>query len=284
MYFCYVDESGSLDCGTTEPRTDCIRKNPIFVLSGLCVYAENWRKFSGIIDQRKDDLRDKLFRTKGLSLKLTDCELKSSWIRIPTLRQQRPFLAGLSEIELSGLVNLCYQQIERARMTIVAIVVDKRQLSAYFDSDKLHRKAWELLLERVEHFMRERHDRHSVIFIRDDISVQVNRSLAEKHAYLLKTQATSGLKLSHVIEMPLFTRSELSNGIQLADLVAYNFYHAFDRKKADYPYLRKILSFVYNSANTPPDKLDGLKLFPPDGDLTGIAAEIERASVQPPTP
>jgi hypothetical protein len=88
-----------------------------------------------------------------------------------------------------------------------------------------------LLLERIEYFMRERHSRHKVILIRDDVSREANRSLAEKHGYLLKTQATSGQKLEHIIEMPLFVRSELSNGVQLADLVVYNVYHAFIRQK-----------------------------------------------------
>jgi len=280
MYLCYVDEAGNLDCNLKDQCASGEEKPAIFVLSGVCVLDHKWPKFSGIIDQRKEWLRQKLFQTKGLNLELADCELKSSWIRIPSQRGKRPFLAGLSNEELTGLVKLCYQQLEYGKMTIFGIVIDKRNLLEHFDSDKLHNKAWELLLERVENFIRERHPSHKVIFVRDDISVQVNRKLAVKHAYLLKTQATSGLKLDHVIEMPMFVRSELSNGVQLADLVVYNFYHAFAYRRPDYPYLLEILSRVYNSSNTSPNKLDGLKVFPPESDLNTLATKIERASAK----
>ncbi len=192
------------------------------------------------------------------------------------MREKNRFLANLSADELTGLVNLCYQQIEYAKMTIIVIVIDKRNLHSYMDQDKLHRKARELLLERIEYFMRERHSRHKVILIRDDVSREANRSLAEKHGYLLKTQATSGQKLEHIIEMPLFVRSELSNGVQLADLVVYNVYHAFIRQKPDYPHFQKVLPFIYNSMNTSPGKLDGLKVFPPESGLVRLADVIGR--------
>lgn len=276
MYLCYVDEAGSLDVDTKRLCRDAKEKPYIYVLCGVCVLDFKWSKFSGIIDDRKDQLRTKIKQTRGLDLSLADCELKSSWIRIPKLRRERQFLSNLSPDELTALVNLCYYQIEYAKMTLFAIVVDKRNLLGYMDQEKLHRKAWELLLERVENFMRERHDRHNVIFLRDDVSRQANQNLAEKHAYLLRTQATSGQKLGHVIEMPLFVRSELSNGIQLADFAAYNFYHAFSRKKLDYEHFQRILPYVYNSANTPSEKLDGLKVFPPESELTPFASEIGR--------
>ncbi|HPQ71835.1 MAG TPA: DUF3800 domain-containing protein [bacterium] len=272
MYLCYVDESGNLDCKQSANEKE---KSSIFVLSAICVLDHKWPKFSGAIDRRKEWLKQKLAQTKGLLFNITDCELKSSWIRIPKSRKSRPFLNELSDEDLTGLVNLCYEQIDLAKMAIFAVIIDKQKLLPHFTADKLHRKAWELLIERVENYIRECHDRHKVIFIRDDISVQVNRSLAEKHAFLLKTQASSGLKLDHLIEMPLFVRSELSNGVQLADFVSYNFYHAFQHNKPQYPYLLKILPRVYNSTNTSAYKLDGIKVFPPESPLMKIAEEIE---------
>ncbi len=165
MYLCYVDESGNLDCQINDRCKDDEVKPPLFVLSALCVWDHHWPKFSGFIDQRKEALKQKIFRTRGVQLGLSDCELKSSWIRIRKLRRKNPFLSNLSDEDLTGLVNLCYQQIEYAKMTLFAVIIDKRKLLEHFDSDKLHRKAWELLLERVENFMRERHDRHKVIFM-----------------------------------------------------------------------------------------------------------------------
>jgi len=59
--------------------------------------------------------------------------------------------------------------------------VDKRHLFDYMTEERLHRKGWELLLERVEYFMRSEHDRHQAVMVADDVSPQMNRSLAMKH-------------------------------------------------------------------------------------------------------
>ena len=276
MYLCYVDESGNLDVNVAENCSDGQCKPALYVLSGLCVLDHKWPTFSGIIDGRKDELIQKLWRTKGLHLNLAHAELKSTWIRIPKQREKRPFLASISDGELASLVSLCYQQLEYAKMTVFAIVIDKSLLHEYFDRDKLHRKAWELLLERVENFMTERHSKHKVMFIKDDVSRETNQNLALKHLYMIKTHASSGCRLSHVVETPMFARSELSNGIQLADLVAYNVYHAFTRKDPTYEHFQRILPFVYKSVQTSAYKLDGLKVFPPESDLTNIVESIKK--------
>jgi hypothetical protein len=68
-------------------------------------------------------------------------------------------------------------------MFVFSVVVDKRHLFDYMTEERLHRKAWELLLERVEYFMRSEHDRHQAVLVVDDASPQMNRSLAMKHAF-----------------------------------------------------------------------------------------------------
>lgn len=55
---------------------------------------------------------------------------------------------------------------------------------------------------------------------------------------------------------------ELSEGVQLADLCAYNVYHSISYNKPEYPFFNRMLQFYYNSKNTPAEKLDGLKVFP----------------------
>ena len=104
---------------------------------------------------------------------------------------------------------------------IFSVVVDKRHLHDYMTQEKLHRKAWELLLERVEYFMWTEHDRHQAVMVVDDAGPQLNRSLAMKHAYFQDQGTSAGQRLRHIVEMPLFVRSELSNGVQLADMVSY---------------------------------------------------------------
>ncbi|MCB1152308.1 DUF3800 domain-containing protein [bacterium] len=264
MYLCYVDESGNLDLGS--PITDDAPN--IFVLTGITMLDHEWPRFSHGIDRRKNELRQKLFHTRGMHLELAECELKSNWVRISKERARRPFLDALSSDELTGLVSEFFAQIEFRKMTVFAVVIDKTLIHDYFDQDKLHRKAWELLIERVELFMTERHPRHKALLIRDDMGLQANRNLAAKHAYFLQSGTSANLRLDHIVEMPLFVRSELSNGVQLADLVSYSIYHAFRYQKPEYPFFQRLTGRIYTSSRTDADKLDGLKVFPPESPLT----------------
>ena len=81
-------------------------------------------------------------------------------------------------------MELYYQQLTHHYMRIFGVVVDKRCLHEYMDSAKMHRKAWEFLLEQIEAFLREEHPKHQGVLITDDISKERNRSLAMKHAYI----------------------------------------------------------------------------------------------------
>jgi hypothetical protein len=213
-------------------------------------------------------------------LELADCEVKSTWIRIPKERSARPFLADLTDQELKQLVDLYYHQLAHHYMRVFGVVVDKRHLHGYMDSAKMHRKAWELLLERIEAFLREEHPKHQGALITDDISRERNRSLAMKHAYIQSEGTAAGTRLSHIVEMPLFVRSELSNGVQLADLVAYNIYRCFRYENPDYPLFAQTLPHIWVSEKTQADLIDGLRIFPPESPLHSLLPTIrtKRAS------
>ncbi len=204
-------------------------------------------------------------------LTLIDCEVKSTWIRIPGERIKRPFLANLTDMDLLELSDLYYRQLEDYRMSVFSVVIDKRYLHSYMDPEKLHRKALELLLERIQGFLGQDHPKHRGIMMAGDISPRVNRRLALKHSYILREGTSSGCRLTHIVEMPLFVQSSLSNGVQLADLVGYNVYRAFRENQLEYPYYLKILPYFWSSKQTSREKLDGLKVFPNDSPLINFA-------------
>jgi hypothetical protein len=79
--------------------------------------------------------------------------------------------------------------------------------------------------------------------------------------------------------MPLFVRSELSNGVQLADLLAYNIYRCFRNENPDYPFFAQTLPHIWASERTPTSVIDGLRVFPPESPLTALlpAIAIRRA-------
>ncbi len=280
MYFFYVDESGSLDPAVTGQRTDgsTFPKDHLYVLAAVSLFESRWHGFEKTLNRKKWELIDIVRRSNPSvpRLELADCEIKSTWIRIPKERARRPFLANLTDGELNQLVELYYQQLSHHYMRIFAIVVDKRYLRGYMDSSKMHRKAWELLLERIERFLRDEHHKHQGVLITDDISKQHNRSLAMKHAYIQSEGTSAGTWLTHIAEMPLFVRSELSNGVQLADLLAYNVYRCFRDEDAEYPFFARIVPHFWASQLTPADCFDGLWVFPPESPLRQLRDGIAK--------
>ena len=151
-------------------------------------------------------------------------------------------------------------------------VIDKRFLRVH---ETLYMKAYEFLLERIQHYMREYHPKHRALM--DDTSRQLNRVVAMKHASFQRT-GNRNKTFPAIVEYPLFTRSELSNGAQLADLLAYNVYRAFKLEDFGYPYFEKALPNFYRWRDG--ETLNGLKVWPDPSPLVGAAREAWNAYKQ----
>ena len=275
MYFFYVDESGSRDPEVKATGADgTVReKDHLYVLAAVGLFEGRWYRFDRDIANLKLELADYLHRLHGTEFTLVDCEVKSTTLRIPRERHERsPFLDALPSSDLTRLSETFLRQIGAHNMPLFAIVVDKRKLLPYITPELLHKKAYELLLERVEHYLAEYHEKHHGLIVIDDTQKQLNHAVAMKHAYFQR-EGNQNLRFRHIVEYPFFTDSRLSNGIQLADLWAYNVYRAFRGKEFDYPYFMSLLPSVYRSERTARDKLDGLKVFPDDSELVRFAAE-----------
>lgn len=236
MILVYVDESGNRDPRPHSPIAGApgAYRDFLYVVTAVTLFDGKWATFDAAINGEKRRLMEKVFRVTQERLTLADCEIKSNWIRRPDQRAKHPLLRHLTEDELNGIVSLFYRQLFRLRMHIFSVVLDKRGLGDFMDHDKIHKKTWELMLERMEIFMRERNPKHRAIMIVDDHSKEANRSLAMKHSYFQAQGTSNGTRLKHLCEMPMFVRSELSNGVQLADLCSYNIYRAF--RDGDFSY------------------------------------------------
>jgi hypothetical protein len=265
MYFFYVDESGN-----RKPTSG----GEVYVLTAVGIHEYQWKKFYQNITDYKRSLIGRIYRDQHIRLNLSDCEVKSNWIRIAAERQKHIFLNSLTEDELRDLTNKYYSRLDIHYMVIISIIIHKPKLDSFMDRNKVHRKAWELLCERIENFMHEYHFKNKAIIICDDMSKSENISLAMKHAYLLETCTSCGLHLNHILEMPLFVRSELSEGVQLADLCAYNFQRAFRDRDMNYPYFQRLIPRIYSSQKTGAKKIDGLKIFPDTSDLIELIGTL----------
>jgi hypothetical protein len=254
MYFFYLDESGE--------RNPEVKRDEPFVMLALGLHEYQSRRFETTLNGRKLILIQNIFDRTGIRLDLANAEVHSVDIRIPKNRAQHLFLRHLTDEEMNGLMELFYSQLETRHFTLMAVVVDKACLLDYMDRDKVTKKVYELLLERGESFIGNEHPKQQAIFVLDNTSKELNRSIAMKHAYFQRSQTSAGVRLQHVVEMPFFVESYLSNGVQLADLCAYNVYRAFRSENERYPHFQRLLPFFYKSSLTAPEKIDGLKIFP----------------------
>lgn len=275
MYFFYFDESGSRDpsVGTKEKPRD-----HIYVLLAVGMYEGQWQPFETAISDLKLEMANKLTKDSKGSFDLAGCEVKSYWLRSGVAREKNsPFLHVLDAADLKSLTESYLQQVIERNTVIMASVIDKRYLREYVTHEILHMKAYEFLLERVQHYMRENHRKHRALIVMDDTSKQLNQAIAMKHAQFQR-EGNRNMKFPQIVEYPFFARSELSNGIQLADQLAYNVYRAFRRETFDYPYFERLLSNFYRRRDG--IVLDGLKVWPDDSPLVGVAKEVWKAYKQ----
>lgn len=145
--------------------------------------------------------------------------------------------------DIKRLVNTYFQQIAERRVVIMTTVIDKRYLYEHTTHEILHKKAYEFMLERIQHYMREYHPKHKALIVMDDTGKQLNCAIAMKHAFFQRS-GNRNMRFPAIVEYPFFTISELSNGSQLADLLAYNVYRAFRDEDMDYSYFQRLLPSV----------------------------------------
>ena len=103
-----------------------------------------------------------------------------------------------------------------------------------------------------------------------------------KHAYILDQGTANEVWLKHVCEMPMFVRSELSSGVQLADLCSYNIYRGFRTGDLSYPFFARIASRIWSRCNTAKSPFSGLYVFPGSSPLRELVDQFEdeRAGLQ----
>lgn len=276
MYLFYVDESGNRGVRSDSSREPYANENRFYVLLACGVLEHYWYKFEQHINSIK---RRILARVNGeLALKhpgafdLQDAEVKSQIIRNVLTRRGSQFWRHVAMEEIEEIAGAVYSALEFYHIDICAIVVDKEYLPDYFDSNKLHRKSYELLLERVQTLMREQYRKHKALLIVDGANNTENLSLIQKHDFFVNEGRTSsGSRLDKIVQSPLFINSQLAVGIQIADVCAYNVYRAFSSNDLRYEYFLRLLPYVFDRSQAMPDKIYGLKVFPPESPMSRLS-------------
>ena len=280
MFMFYVDESGTRDTDLGSKNDDGSHtKDWLYVVTAVGVFEHRWKAFYKTIVGRKREMLARIRASHGIRLDLDSAEIKSNWVRIPKQRARHPFLCHLDSAEIHSLVALYFEQLEAVPVIVISVAIDKRHLHPHRTPEWLHAKAWELLCERVELFMWKQHPRHHAVMVADDMGKHMNCTLAMRHARFLESATTARRRLDHIVEMPLFVRSELSEGVQLADLCGYAVYRALRSGDLGYEFFLPVSKKLYGPRSD--GRFDGLKIFPassPLHDLFKREPETEKGS------
>lgn len=202
MYFCYVDESGGFEAPGSGPSA-----TPVLVLAGLIVpvsaiepltadfLALKRGFYPGRVTHQPDDM---LVEIKGSSLRRR--------VRAGTTRQYSHALGVLG-----GVVGL----IETHDIRIIGRIWVKGPATT-LDPDATYTSAVQDMSRQFDHFLGSRDSKGLVVCDarghRQDMRVA--------HSVFALKHGLTGDSLPHLMEAPLFAKSDNHAGIQLADIMA----------------------------------------------------------------
>lgn len=248
MYLMYIDESGD-----TIPLTQLGKK--FLVLTGAVIHEADIPK----IEEKFRKIKNKYYQDP-------DIEIKSNY-----LRYANPDLSEHSPIKLNDRQK--YDELEKEMadflkgipVVLLSVVIDKTGFWKKFPAQNPYDQAYIFLLERFQKYLEEQ--KGLGICIIDPREGQVEKSfigqdLDRIHNRLRFEESELGRKCPNVIERLLFSTSDKTIGIQIADLFCYPIFHMFeyDKKPGQYWRFDELSTIkLYKK-----DEGSGLDFFPPD--------------------
>jgi hypothetical protein len=259
-YMCYLDESGVQEnTGTSH-----------FVLVGLAILADHWKRYEVQIAQRK--------RQSGLE----DAEIHSAWMARRYIEQEQiPGFAGLPWEERRRLAQIkrdeylirlsargTTKQLKAAKLnhrktrayihltlaermqllcelaSIIGNWQDARLFAEVTDKPHLYSIPHQYtpfefcfteLVQRFEYFLRHRGKAVNAnlygLLIQDNNPTIAHRLTAMMRRF--HSQGTRWAQIDHIIETPLFVDSHLTSMVQMADLCGYAIRRFFENNETD---------------------------------------------------
>lgn len=249
MYIMYIDESGD-----TIPLTQKGKK--FLVLTG-CIIQEN---DIPTIENELRDIKKKYFQDP-------DIEIKSNFLRYanPDLKESSPIKLNYRE-KYNELEADMTTFLKKIPVTLYSVVIDKMAYWQQYPSQNPYDIAYAFLLERFQKFLSNK-NAYGICII-DPREGQVEKSfigqeLDRLHNNMRWNPTGVLTKCPNIIERLLFSTSDKTVGIQIADLYCYPIYHIFEYDKAKGEYWRfDELSLVKLYKHNNLLEGYGLKFFP----------------------
>jgi len=248
MYLMYIDESGD-----TIPIS---QKGKRFLVLTGCIIHE---KDKSEIEKLFRDIKQKYYQNP-------DIEIKSNF-----LRYANPDLAEFSPIKLNSREQYNQLELEITELLksipvdIFSVVICKEDYWKKYPSQNPYNIAYIFLTERFQKYLQEKNSLGISIIDPREGQVEKHYIGLELDKIHNKLRWDDGFwrKCPNVIEKVLFSSSDKTIGIQVADLFCYPIFHIFEYNKSRDEYWR-FREITFPRLYKKESKLDGigLKLFP----------------------
>lgn len=248
MYLMYIDESGD-----TVPLS--LNGKKFLVLTGCIIREEDIQE----IEKSLRDIKQKYYQNP-------DIEIKSNFLRYanPDLAESSPLKLNSKQKydELEAEVNNFLISIP---VVLFSIVINKEKYWEQYPAQNPYDIAYIFLLERFQKYLDN--NKALGISIIDPREGQVEKhfmgeELDRIHNRMRWEESEFWTKCPRVVEKLLFSQSDKTIGIQIADLFCYPIFNVFEYDNKKYwRYNEQSLPKLYRS----PDgvlKDCGLKVFP----------------------
>lgn len=248
-YFLFIDESG-------HDR----KKSPYEVLAGIAIHDEDlWNLINALHDAEtkhfgarytkgSDELKGlkllkkKVFDHAVLNVKLEDKDIP----QLANYALTNGDKARVEHLKALAIAKLRYVQevfeiCSRFRCKAFASIVE---LTANDTAADGLRKDYGYLFERFFYFLEDKKSQEQGIIVFDELEKSQSHILIDQsHEYFKKT-ATGRQRSSLIIPEPFFVHSDLTTGIQIADLIAYTISWGFRTQQMTKPARKELEDFA----------------------------------------
>lgn len=249
MKLMYIDESGD-----TIPLTNFGKK--FFVLTGCIIDENDLLSIEGSFRQIKTDFYQN-----------PDIEIKSNFLRYanPDLSENSP-LKLKSRAKYDELEKRVSDLLKQIPTILYSIVIHKKDFWDMYPAQNPYDTAYMFLLERFQMYLQQE-KAHGICII-DPREGQIEKhffgnELNDLHNRMRWENNNVWIKCPRVIEKLLFSQSDKTVGIQIADLYCYPVFHIFEYNKKGTEYWR-FYEFTQPKLYSKEGIIDGvgLKFFP----------------------
>lgn len=246
----YIDESGD-----TIPLS--LNGKKFLVVTGCIIHESDIQ-----------NIESRLRKIKKSFYQNPDIEIKSNF-----LRYANPDVTPSSPLKLNAREK--YNELEAAMtsflkeipVTLYSVVIDKETYWQQYPSQNPYDIAYVFLLERFQKYLVEQ--KSLGICIIDPREGQVEKhfmgnELTRLHNKMRWEDGAVWKKCQMIVEKLLFSQSDSTIGIQIADLYCYPIYHMFEYNKVQGSYWRFDELSLPKFVKSPQGSIDGwgLKFFP----------------------